>query len=52
MAKILVVAELTDEQKKRVDAKLQEGGHSISHIACKLSLTKSLVQSYVQSQGR
>lgn len=39
---------LTDEQKRRIDAMLKEGGHTVSHIACKLSLTRSFVQSYVR----
>ena len=39
---------LTNEQKRRIDAMLKEGGHSNSRIACKLSLTKSFVDSYVR----
>lgn len=39
---------LTNEQKRRIDAMLKQGGHTNSAIACKLSLTKSFVDSYVR----
>ena len=44
----VVYERLTDEQKRRIDVMLKAGGHTISHIACKLSLTRSFVQSYVR----
>jgi transposase-like protein len=41
---------LTDEQKRRIDATLKTGEHTVSAIACKLSLTRSFVQSYIRSK--
>lgn len=40
---------LTDDQKRHIDIMLKQGDHTISGIACKLGLTRSFVQSYVQS---
>ena len=43
---------LTKEQKKRIEDEWKHGEDSVSGIACKLSLTRSFVQSYIRFLNR
>ena len=48
MAHIPMIAGLTDDQQRRV-LKLYVTGASISHIACRLALTREYVQTYLRA---